>query len=146
MRDVDDGHAAPPEIGDQAEQRLHGIAEQRAGGLIHEDQPRAHAQGAGDGHQLHLSDAQRGELRARAAVESDLLQQRPAKPVQLLEIDELAGFELQRSDDDVFGDRQAGEQIQLLIDDADAEAPRIERTGYGNGPAVQENACAVRFD
>ena len=59
VRDVDDRYAVPLQIRDQLEQPLRRIVEQRAGGLVHQDEPRAHAQRARDRQQLHLADGKR---------------------------------------------------------------------------------------
>ena len=39
--------------------------------------------------------------------------------------------------------REVGEQIQLLVDDADAGALRVERAGDGGGPAVDADDAAI---
>ena len=50
------------------------------------------------------------------------------------------------SDDDVLRDGQVRKHIELLVDDADAQALRVEGARDGSGLAVDGDGTAVRSD
>ena len=144
VRDVNDGDAAVLQLGDQAEEPLRRIVEQRTGRLVHQDDARVHAERAGDGHQLHLADGERRDRLARAAVQPHLVQKRPAERFDAAEIAPASLRGKCRLPMTMFSPtREVGEQVELLVDDADAEALRVERAGDGGGRAVDARCAAI---
>ena len=136
MRDVDDADTLVFQLRDQAEQALHRIVEQRTGGLIHDQNARVRGQRASDGDQLHFSGAETAEHRSRAVGQANPIEKRLREAVQFAKFHRPA-------DGDIFGDAQVREQIELLIDNPDAEALRIERTLYLDLFSVEENLSGV---
>ena len=135
VRHVHDGHAALFETRDQDEQALRGVFEQRTGGLVHQQEPGVHAESARDGHKLHLPDRKRAHHAPHAYVEPHLRQEGAAE-----------GFhgttaEFQIADDEVFAHGEVTEKVEFLVDDADAQALRVNRTGDGDRVAIDENAA-----
>ncbi len=88
VRDVDDGDAALPEAGNESEEPFGGVVEERTGGLVHEDDARVHAEGAGNGEQLLLSDGERRDRLPDIAGKADLLEKGAAERFDAPEIDE----------------------------------------------------------
>ena len=50
---------------------------------------------------------------------------------------------MQVADDDIFAGGEVGEQVEFLIDDADAETLRVQRSGDFDGRAVERNGAAI---
>ena len=70
-------------------------------------------------------------------------QEGPAEFFHAAEIDQPAFRKVQVADDDVFADGEVGEQVEFLIDDADAEALRVQRGGDFDRRAIQRNEAAI---
>ena len=71
---------------------------------------------------------------ADAAVQPDLLEEGPAELLDAAEIDQRGLRGKCRLPMTIFSpDREVGEQVEFLIDDADAEALRVQRVGDCDG-------------
>ena len=131
------------ERGDQPEEAFRRVVEQRTGGLVHQDDARVHAERARDGQQLHLPDGERGHGLADSAVQPHLIEEGAAELFHAAETDHAAFRKMQVADDDILPGGEVGEQVEFLIDDADAETLRVQRGGDFDGRAVDRNGAAI---
>ena len=76
-------------------------------------------------------------------VEPDLIEEGAAELLHAAEADQAAFGKMQVADDDILADGEVGEQVQFLIDDADAEALRVERSGDFDGRAAERDRAAI---
>ena len=98
---------------------------------------------ARDGQQLHLPDGERGHGLADAASQAYLTEKGAAEFFDAAETDQPAFRKMQVADDDIFPGGEVGEQVEFLIDDADAETLRVQRSGDFDGYAVDGNGTAI---
>ena len=122
VRDEDDADAALLQLGDDAHEGV-GLGEREARGrLVHDDQAGVERERLGDLDQLHLRQRQLGDGRIRLELDAEALEQRLHLLVQLLAVDQLEGAAVERlaADEDVGGDVQIVEEVQLLVDEGDA--------------------------
>ena len=105
VRDVHHRDAALLQRSDQAEQPLHGVIEERTGGLVHQQDARIHAQRAGDGQQLPPSDGKSRHHLAQPAIEAHLLQERPAEGLHAAGFHQRAFRKMQVADHHVLARR-----------------------------------------
>ena len=66
-----------------------------------------------------------------------------ARLLQVGPVDEHRPARLEVADEDVLGHRQLGDDLRLLVDDADAGLVRLARRGEGHRPAVDGDAALV---
>ena len=119
MGDQHAGRAGVAARAQQAQHQLAGLAVERAGGLVGEDQPARADQRAGDRDALLLA---AGELVREAVgelVQADLLERGERLAARLAQPD---AVELARQRD-VLGGGQRRDQVEVLEDVADAAAP-----------------------
>jgi hypothetical protein len=129
--DVDDGDAAGGEVADDGEEVVDLLAVQDRGGLVHDDQPGVLGQRAG--HADHL--LRRGRQRPDLGGGPDLGvpepgEQRGGGAVGLGRAGDPQVGAL-AAEEDVVGDGEPGDQVQLLVDGRDAQ--RHGRLGVAEG-------------
>ncbi len=76
-------------------------------------------------------------------IKSDLIEERAAELFHTAEADQTALGIMQVADDDILAHGEIVEQVQFLIDDADAEALRVQRSGDFDGRSAQRDGSAV---
>jgi hypothetical protein len=133
-------------IADEAKEAVDILIAKSAGGFIHKDKPGIHAEGAGDGDQLHLADGEIANQSGWSGSESDLIKKGAAKFFHPAEIDEWAAFEFGAADDDVFGHGEIGKKIQFLKDNAYAVALGFEWVSEMNFLAMEENFAVIGLE
>src|SRR5215217_42795 len=144
MRDVDDAHVAGGEVLDDAEELPRLPVGQRRGRLVHHHRPGVAHQGPGDGHDLPVG--RREPLDRGRHVELDAQSVQPPSrlvlhgaPVEATP----AGAGLLAAHEQVLGDRELGEQVELLGDHGDAGSLGVARRGESSGLAVHLQAALV---
>ena len=131
VRDVDDADALGGEPADDVEERLDLALVEDGGGLVHDEQTHLVGQRPGDRHDLL---AGRPEV-AHAGVGgdrlvADALEQGGGLAAHAGSIEEPALAELV-AEEDVVGDAQVGDQVELLVDRGHASADRRRRVAHG---------------
>ena len=99
------------------------VSVKRAGRLVHDQQLGVERQRLGDLDHLLLRDAQSGHRPLRIERQMQLVQERLRPAAHLLPVDQLQGAVAEglAADPHVLGDAQLRHQVELLVDDADAE-------------------------
>ena len=140
--DVDDGHAPSGEPLDGGEELRDLAGGQRGGRLVHDDEPGLALQRLRHLHHLLARHAQLLHRRARVDHDAQALQPLARLAVLRAAVDEAQPPRLapQR---DVLGHREVRDQVQLLVDDADAAPVRIARAGDLHQLAVQPDLARV---
>jgi len=120
VRDVDHRLARGPQLPDHPEQALALGVGQRAGRLIHDDDARVERQGLGDLDHLLLADAERPDPGGGRGRHAEPRQEPLRARVEPLPGDVAEPCHGLTPEEDVLGDRQLLDQVQLLVDDGDA--------------------------
>ena len=119
MTDIDDRNATRLEVTNDLEEPAHLARRQGGGGLVHDDDPRVAGQGPRDLDELLL----RGGEPRTGSVEVDRHAE-PAKelfrPAAFLSACHEARPRRLLPEEDVFGSRESGHEIELLVDHGDA--------------------------
>ena len=149
MRNVDHRLAGLAQPLDQAEQPFRFARGQRRGRLVEYDDWGVELQRLGDLDQLAFARRQPLDQRFRSKVEIDLRQKiaragTHGGPIDQSERSETAAREA--VDEDVLGDREIAEEIELLVDEGDACAAGVRRGLRRVGQPVEDHAAAVRPD
>ena len=120
MRDVDHTYALGLEGPDDVEEMLQIPPAQGGGGFVHDDQARIQGKGLGNFHHLRLGDAQAGQADVRIDVYPQAVEHLFGLLLQLPGVhDPQAALRL-AAEEYVFGHGHVGEQVELLVDDADS--------------------------
>ena len=164
MRDVDDGDAARGQAIDEREELRHLAARERGRRLVHDEDRRvaclvrrslggaglARRSLGGGGRErlrnldhLPLREAQASDRRARIERHAEVEQQCRRAFVQRAPVDDAAPARRQFAQKNVLGGRQVRNEVELLVDDADAAIARIARAGNLHGQAVETNLAGV---
>ena len=126
------------------EQRRHLGVGQGGGRLVHDDEPGIEREGLGDLDHLLLGDGEGADDRARIEVHSELVEQIGGLLAQLAPADDLAGVRFP-PDEDVLLHREVRHEIELLIDDGDAEVLRLAGAVEDDRLTVEDDLAAVRL-
>ena len=127
VRDVDDADPQGTQLADDRQETV-GLREREARGrLVHDDEPRLERQGLGDLDHLALGDREVGDRRRRAEVDAEALEERSDHGVETCPVDQPQRPAPQRlaADEDVGGDVQIVEEVELLVDEGDAGGHRL---------------------
>ena len=139
VRDIDDADAGLLELADKDEQVVDLRVGQDGGGLVEDEQSCVFmGQSLCDFDHLLLRDRQRLDDGLRIEIQMQLVEQRLRHGVLLCLVDEQALHGL-AADIDVFRHGQVLHEVQLLVDDADAERLRVAR-------AVDLDMLSKKFD
>ncbi len=144
MRDVDDPDAVISKLADDPEQFLDLGIGQGGSRLVHDEDRGVERERLGDLDHLLPGDCQGADLDPRIDVEVEQLEHPPGAGVQLLLV-ESEGQSPARlaADEDVLRHRQVGHQVQLLVDDADAQLLRRFRARDDDLVALETNGPGV---
>ncbi len=137
---------ARPQILQHAEEPL-GVARAEAGGrLVQHQQPRVHRQRAGDGDELLLRRGQPPHDRARRDLRADAgeLPLRIGFHPPAIQQSQRPGPVRLASEEDVAGNVERVDDLELLVDDADAEAGGIGRAVHHDRRTVDGDVARVR--
>ena len=144
VRDVDDADPVAFELADDAEEVIDFRVVQRRGGLIHDEHPGFERQGLGDFHHLLLGHGEFADQGVRIQVQMQAVEDLPSVLLHFPIVDEQAeapaGF---AADEDVLRDAAVVHQVELLMNDADAEILRGSRARDIHRLAVDANLARV---
>ena len=149
MRDVDDRDTARAEPLDQAEQLVDLARCQRRRGLVHHQNPaadlfsRLRTYGLGNLDHLPLRQAQSPDRRHRRQLHAELVEQHRGHRMQTLPVDQSGKRRRRRAEKDVFGSRELRNEVQLLVDHADAQRERITRRVHLHRTAVNDDGPGI---
>ena len=145
MRDVDDGCSGGPQIAKHVEQPCGVARREGRRGLVEDQQPRVHREGAGNGDELLLCRRQVTQGRVRPKLHPDARQRARGIGVHLPAIEESQRAAARRlaSEEHVARDVQRVDQLALLVDDPDAEPGGIDRSVHFDRCTVDANLARV---
>src|SRR4051794_2426209 len=132
VRDVDDADALGPELAHLLEERLGLGAAERGRGLVEDEELRVQGERLRDLDQLLLRGRETLHLprRREAQVEAGELFLRPLDHGGAIDP---AGLRRPAADEDVLGDRELRQELELLVDQHEALVDRLPRGGRGVG-------------
>ena len=145
MRHIEHRHARSPKVADDAEQPLGLRGGQRGGRLVHHDEPRLAHQRAGDVDEPILRRRQALGVCAKRRPHADPRRDRSDIPGDRPPVDDAEARLFRHAEHDVLEHRHAGDERQLLMDEAHAELVRGMRTVGDDPLAVDENVAVVRL-
>jgi hypothetical protein len=116
---------------------------QRRGRLVHDQHPGVVRQRLGDLDHLLLGDGEFAHAPPRIERQFQPLDEGAGAVVEGAVVEQRAAARLP-ADEDVLRDRQVGHQVELLVDDADAELLRMAWAGDAYGLAVEQEFARVR--
>ena len=148
MGDEDDADAVGLQAGDDLHQPLRLRQSEARGRLVHDDAARVERQRLDDLHQLALRQRQFGERRVRREIRTEAIDQRTHFGTQGLAIDQLQQSAMDRfaTDEDVAGDVEIVEQVQLLMNERDAGRDRIRHAVARTCDAIDPDRPTARRD
>ena len=142
VRDVHDAVAALAQVAGDAEELVDlGLGERRRR-LVHDQDVRVVGQRLGDLHHLLLGDGEPGHARRRVELQVELLEQLGGLAVERPVVQQDAAARLP-PDEDVLGHGQVAHEVQLLVDDADAEVLGGARRGDLHLAALDPDRAGV---
>jgi hypothetical protein len=133
--DIDDRDATAFELGDDAEENLDLVRGKRRGRFIENEHLDVERYGARDLDQLLLADSEIGDERLRRHAQIESLQDGRSVGMKAAVIDEAAARARFATEENVFGDGEMRNQVQLLKHDADA--------GFERGPRISKSHLAA---
>ncbi len=128
MRDVDDPVAALAQDPGDPEQLVDLRLGERRRRLVHDQDIRVEGERLRDLHHLLLGDGQTGDAGPRVEADVELFEQLRGLAVELLLVQPEATARL-APDEDVLGHREVAHQVELLVDDRDAQVLGGSRVG-----------------
>ena len=142
MADEDDAHAARAQLPNHGEQHLHLVGIETGRWLVEHQHLAGDIDGAGD--RDHLLDGNReiGERRSDVDLEPVGIEDRPRPAVHLAHVGQAETLGLP-PEEKVFGHREVGQEVDLLIDGADSELLRIDDVAWINGGAFEQDLAFV---
>ena len=144
MRDVEDGHPARLEAGDDPEQPVDLRWGQRRGRLVEDQHLALGGERFGDLQQLHLGHTERLHPRPRRDLQPDLREHGLGIAEEPREVHH-SGATGQALEEDVLGDGEIGEEIELLVDDPDPGPDGGHRAPRSVRLAFQQDGALVRL-
>jgi len=143
VADEHDGDARVAQLADGLEEGFDLLLREGRGRLVHDDELRVEQQGAADGDQLLVRDAEIAHLVVEIDVVADLREGLLRGGLPALAVDQLpAGGDL-GVDGQVFHDGQVRENGQVLIDDLDAELRGLGRRDLGDHLVLEDDLAFV---
>ena len=153
VRDVDDGDAAGGKALDEREELRHLTAGERRRRLVHDEHLCVVAlarrsrggsgQSLGNLHHLPLRETKAADRRARIDGHAEVVEQRGRALVQRAPVDDAAPACGQLPQEDVLGDREVRDEVQLLVDDADPEVAGVARAANLDGLTIEADLAGV---
>ncbi len=123
VRDVDDAQAAFGEPADERQEVLRLSLPQRRGRLVEDEDIGREAQGAHDHRQLPLGGREPGPELVRVEIDAQVLDDGLRDAALLARVHDVDGPHRLLAQEDVVSHGQAGDDVRLLVDGADAELP-----------------------
>ena len=113
--------------------------------LVHDEEPGVERQRLRDLDQLAPRDRQRGQWRVRRDVQAELIEVRPHGLAHLRAIDQPQHTPARRfaSEQDVAGDVEIVEQVELLVDERDPQRRRAGDAAHDDRRAVDQHLAGV---
>ena len=127
VADKEEGDAPGLQLMDHGEQGANLPLGQRAGGLVHDDEPGVLAQRLGDGDELLVGDRHLFHARVERDVDPDLRQRILGDAAHLAPVDHALALGQLLVQGDVFGHREVGEEGKVLVNDLDALTDGVDR-------------------
>ena len=138
-------HALGLEAEDGGQQRMHLALRQRRRRLVHDDQPGIERQRPGDRDELLVSDGKRFDARIEGDIHLDALEDGFGQRAHAAAVDQLVAGANFGAEGDVLGNRQIGEEREILEDDLDAARHRAARVEPGRLAVDEYLAGGGRF-
>ena len=148
VADVQHGGAGLAQVVDHAEEPGDLRVRQRRGRLVHDHDRGVEGQGLGDLDHLLVADPQVADPGPRRDRRAQAVEQ-PARPGlhrAVVQPAQPAAPRLLAAQEDVVGDRELRDEVQLLVDDPDAGVLGLARPGEPHRPAVQADLAVVVGD
>jgi hypothetical protein len=143
VRDEDHAEILLLEAADDLEERGHLGVGQGRGWLIHDHDPGVVGECLGDLDHLLLGNAQITHQRARIEPDAEPIEQLAGIAAERAAIDHAAAARFP-ADEDVFLHRHVREEVELLVDDRDAELLRLVRIGQRDRRALDLDRAGIR--
>ena len=145
MRDVKHRDSRPPKVANDAEQPLGLRRRQRGGRLVHHNQPSLEHQGAGDGDKPVLRRRQTLGVGVKRRPHADPRRDRGDVFGDRAPVDDAYPCLFRHAEHDVLEHGHAGDEGQLLMDEAHAELVCGMRGVGDEALAIDENVAVVSF-
>jgi hypothetical protein len=140
---VDDADALLAEIAHDGEEQVLLFLGERRGGLIHDHDARAGAEGAGDFDELLLGHRERADLGLGRNLGADAGEEFGGAGAAGGPIDAAGGRRGLQAQREIFGDGEVGEERGLLVNAGDAERAGGGGSEVGDGVAGEGDRAAV---
>ena len=137
--DIDDGGALAAEPFDDPKQPGRFGLGQRAGGLVHNEDVGRQRQGLGDFDELLVADAKLADRRAWGHLALELAEQLAGRPLHRPIVEQTEAAQLLASQEDVGGGRQLVDEVEFLVDHADAGPLAVVDAAEADRPAADEH-------
>ena len=143
MGDVDDADAFRGEAADDAEEAVAFGGREGGGGLVHDQDAGLEREGLGDLDQLLLAHAQAGDAGLGVELDAEAGEELSGGGDHGAAVEEEAGAERFAAEEDVGGDAELGDEVELLVDDGDARPFGVADAGEADGGAVDQDLAGV---
>ncbi len=140
--DVDHAHAGGFQLADSFEQGFHLTLVERGGGLVHDDQPGTEGNRSRDGDHLLQGDIEIQQGLLDIQVNAEARQDVAGLPVHAGPVDQPEAARL-AAHEDVLRHRAEGNEVDFLIDGADAADLGLVRGGEIDLPSIEDDGAAV---
>jgi hypothetical protein len=143
VRDVNQRDAAALEFGDHAEEHVDFVGRERRGGFIENEHAGVFRDGAGDFDELLLADAEIGDERGGCDREVETFEDGSRRGVELRIVDQAETRAGLAAEENILGDREVRDEIQLLENDSDAGGKRGAGIGETHLASVEMERAGV---
>jgi hypothetical protein len=145
MGDIDDTDTAGLQPLDRRKELLDLAGRQGGGRLVHDHDLRLHRERLGHLYHLLLRDAQVVDRGLRIDVHPERFKDRPALGLHARGVDEAGNPGVPRlsPQEDVLGHAQKGHQVELLVDDTDAQGQGLSRSLDHGRLAIDDDSTLV---
>ena len=141
--DDDDGDALVAQAAHEVEELGRVVVVEGGGGLVQDQQAHVLGQRLADLDELLLAHAERSDLGRHVFLQADLFQDLLSAVVDLVPVNEAELAGLVSAQEDVFRDRQIGNEGQLLVNDANAERLRVLDGAELDFLAIEDDGAVV---
>ena len=145
VRNIDDADAAPGDLAHHGEEALDLRSRQRRGRLVHHQDARGVGQRLGDGHDLAPADRQFADRLIDVDLDADRLEAGARLAAHRRPVEHAGAGQLP-AEEQVRGDVEARNEVELLKDGGDAGRLRRARVGEPDRRAVDPHFAGVGLD